>query len=97
MSKKSDFAIPNPNSQLGAVLRLMDDGEFRTLESISVTVGAPEASVSARLRDLRKSQFGGFNVTRRSRTRYVGGRFRTVFEYAIVTPEPKKKKASRRS
>ncbi len=46
-------------SQLQRVGRLMLDGRWRTLAEIADTTGAPEASVSARLRDLRKDKFGG--------------------------------------
>lgn len=40
--------------QLNAVLTFMRDHRWHTLREISQAVGAPEASVSARLRDLRK-------------------------------------------
>jgi len=46
--------------QLGRVFDAMKDGEWRTLRAISYITGDPEASVSARLRDLRKQKFGGF-------------------------------------
>lgn len=39
--------------QLLAVLHVMSDGRWRTLRQISDESGAPEASVSARLRDLK--------------------------------------------
>lgn len=48
--------------QLDRVRNLMLDGQWRTLAEISAATGAPEASVSARLRDLRKPHFGGFTV-----------------------------------
>jgi hypothetical protein len=51
--------------QLVAVREVMRDGRWRTLETISGLVGAPEASVSARLRDLRKARFGSWTVERR--------------------------------
>ena len=51
--------------QLGAVKRLMADGAWRTLSQIAARVDAPEASLSARLRDLRKPKFGGHIVERR--------------------------------
>jgi hypothetical protein len=51
-------------SQLGRVRELMADGEWRTLAAISSIAGCPEASVSARLRDLRKPKFGGYTVER---------------------------------
>lgn len=47
-----------------AVLRLMSDGVWRSLGEIADAVGAPEASVSARLRDARKHRFGGHRVDR---------------------------------
>jgi hypothetical protein len=55
--------------QLNAVRVVMFDGQWRTLKQLSKEVAArdvtaPEASVSARLRDLRKKQFGGFIVER---------------------------------
>ena len=40
------------------------DGQWRTLFSIAERTGHPEASVSARLRDLRKSKHGGYTVER---------------------------------
>lgn len=46
------------------VLALMMDGRVRTITEIARHVGAPEASISARLRDLRKAQFGAWNVMR---------------------------------
>lgn len=50
---------------------LMLDGRPRTLSAIAQTLGLPEASVSARLRDLRKPRFGGYRVTA---NRVPGGR-----------------------
>lgn len=48
-----------------AVLAIMSDGAWHTLRELAERTGAPEASVSARLRDLRKPQHGGRTVTRR--------------------------------
>lgn len=39
--------------QLAAVLALMRDGQWRTLRQISDATGYPEASVSARLREIK--------------------------------------------
>ena len=50
--------------QMLAVLSVMADGQWRTLAQLSEAAGAPEASVSARLRDLRKPRFGGHRVER---------------------------------
>ncbi len=51
--------------QMQAVKALMSDCGWRTLAEIGSACGAPEASVSARLRDLRKPRWGGFDVQRR--------------------------------
>ena len=40
------------------------DGEWHTLHEIAKTTGDPEASISARIRDLRKVKFGGHVVER---------------------------------
>ena len=53
--------------QMLAVLELIADGRWRTLREIADAVGAPEASVSARLRDLRKARFGQHILDRRRR------------------------------
>ena len=50
--------------QLRQVWELMKDGKERTLREIAGQAGAPEASASARLRDLRAM---GFDVRRRRR------------------------------
>ena len=41
-------------NQLTAVRKFVLDGNWHTLEAISLAVGAPQASVSARLRDCRR-------------------------------------------
>ena len=40
-------------------------GEWVTLTGLSHALGFPEASVSARLRDMRKAEFGGYDVERK--------------------------------
>ena len=50
--------------QLDKVWYIMKDSEWRTLREIALLTDAPESSVSARLRDLRKSKFGGYTVER---------------------------------
>lgn len=54
-------------AQLGRVRTLMEDGQWRTLPEIEAVTHDPQASVSARLRDLRKAKFGGLVVERRRR------------------------------
>jgi hypothetical protein len=53
------------NDQMMDVYRLMMDGQWRPLFAIASHTGHPEASVSARLRDLRKDKYGGFIVERK--------------------------------
>ena len=50
------------------VYTLMQDSEWRTLSEIARYTGDSEASISARLRDLRKPKFGGLTVNRRRRS-----------------------------
>lgn len=64
--------------QHNRVLAFMRDGQWHTLEAISKATGDPQASVSARLRDLRKDRFGAHLIERR----YVR---RGLFEYRLVT------------
>lgn len=63
--------------QTRAVFSVMKDGQFRTLSLLAQMTGAPEASVSARLRDLRKPRFGGHTVNRQ----YLGN---GLFQYQLV-------------
>lgn len=58
------------STQLRKVLELMQDGRRRSLAEIKQFVGGSEAGVSARLRDLRKRQYGGHDV--RHQRRYDG-------------------------
>ena len=64
-------------SQLQRVRDLMIDGQWRTLAQIAAAVGGSEAGVSARLRDLRKSRFGGYSVEKR----YIS---EGLFEYRLA-------------
>jgi hypothetical protein len=63
--------------QLDSVRAWMISGHWRTLASLAELTGAPESSVSARLRDLRKPKFGCYKVERR----YVK---RGLFEYRVI-------------
>ncbi len=51
--------------QLLTIYTLMRDGQWRTLHEIAAATGAPESSVSAQLRHLRKKRFGAYDVQRR--------------------------------
>jgi len=68
-------------AQLQSVRLLMSDGRWRTLDEIGEALGFPTASISARLRDLRKARFGSHTVDRRAR----GDRGRGLFEYRVTS------------
>ena len=51
--------------QLTEVRRITGNEQWWTLAQLARATGFPEASVSARLRDLRKAKFGSFNVERK--------------------------------
>jgi hypothetical protein len=53
------------NAQLARVLAVMRDHQWHTLDGVATITGDPPASVSARLRDLRKDKFGGLAIERR--------------------------------
>jgi len=61
------------------VFTAMSDGRWRTLAEIEAVTGDPQASISARLRDLRKPKFGEYTVNRRAR----GPRENGLFEYQL--------------
>lgn len=65
------------SGQLERIYRYMQDGSWRTLQAISDATGAPHASVSAQLRNLRKKQHGAHQVDRRSRGN-------GLYEYRLV-------------
>lgn len=53
------------NGLLHRVHTLMADGQWRTLAEIQAACGGTEASCSARLRELRRKEFGSHTVERR--------------------------------
>lgn len=73
------FDAERLNAQQLRVWNVMRDGKWRTLAEISALTGDPEASVSARLRDLRKDEFGGLTIDRRRRGEERSG----LHEYRI--------------
>jgi len=70
------------NRQALAVYGCLRDGAWWTLAQVAEVTGAPEASVSARIRDLRKPRFGGHIVDRR---RVDGG----LYAYRLAPKEPR--------
>jgi len=69
--------------QINRIFTLMFDQEWRTLSEIEAITGDPQASVSAQLRNLRKTQFGTNIVNKRRR----GDRNQGLFEYQVVDGE----------
>jgi hypothetical protein len=53
------------SAQLDRVRSAMGNGGWWTLAQLASVVGGSEAGVSARIRDLRKAKFGGWQVDRR--------------------------------
>ncbi len=68
------------SGQLKRVFGVMVKGGWHTLAEIAQQTGdQSEAAISARLRDLRKSKFGGFEVERRRR----GAAKKGLWEYHL--------------
>ncbi len=57
----------------------MQDQGWRTLFEIRVVTGDPEASISARLRDFRKDDFGAHKMTGRRRKD-----FGNLWEFQVI-------------
>ena len=79
---------PVTRSQRHAVLALMADGRWRCLHDIvdglaAQDILASESGISARMRDLRKPQFGAWTVERR----LTAGANR-LYEYRVLPPNP---------
>lgn len=67
--------------QIEKIYNLMRDGRWRTLSEIEKIINAPQASISAQLRHLRKERFGNHIVNKRRR----GIRELGLFEYQLTT------------
>lgn len=76
---EAEFDYDRLNRQQKTVYTAIAGGEWRTLRELATITGCPEASISARLRDLRKPRFGGLTIERR-RHPYVSG----LFEYRLA-------------
>lgn len=75
------FDYDRLNQQMKDVWRVVGDHRWRTLRQIAEGSGHPEASVSARLRDLRKRKFGAHVVERERDTATPG-----LFWYRVGDP-----------
>ena len=83
MSRIDEFiddvaTLPPQCSKVLVFFRRLGKGSWRTVGDIAVSIGLPEQSVSARIRDLRKPVFGGYKIEKRRR------RGTTKYEYRIV-------------
>lgn len=67
--------------QLGRVWNALKGGQWLTLDELAQKTKDPHASISARIRDLRKPAFGGYDVQRRRR----GAPEHGLFEYRLST------------
>lgn len=56
---------PRLSDQMEDILKVVLDGNWYTLSELHTITGHPEASISARLRDLRKKKWGNWTVERR--------------------------------
>lgn len=78
------YRVVHDRVRLGAqaqrVWDRMLDGEWRTLAELARATRDPEASVSARLRDFRKAEWGGHVVERRHR----GDPSEGLYEYRLM-------------
>lgn len=70
---------PRLTKQIKRVVDVMKGGTWYTLVQVSRLAAAPEASVSARMRDLRKWKFGRHKVHRRR----MEGDKRGLFQYSL--------------
>jgi hypothetical protein len=66
--------------QIRRIFDLMRDQQWRTLREIATATGDPESSVSAQLRNLRKTKFGMHTVE----TMPTGDRSRGLFKYKLI-------------
>ncbi|UUZ75438.1 hypothetical protein LP414_27365 [Polaromonas sp. P1(28)-13] len=83
------------NEQSVRVYRLMRDQDWRSLGEISGETGDPEASISARLRDFRKAEYGGFVMNRRRRVGAMAGLWEYQLQPAGAAVTPPKLKSGR--
>lgn len=67
---------------LKRVYDIMSDGNWHRLAELAHRAQGSEASVSARIRDLRKEKFGGFQVDRKRHKTQKG-----VWLYRLVTDD----------
>ncbi|NLT36791.1 MAG: Rrf2 family transcriptional regulator [Methanomassiliicoccus sp.] len=67
-------------TQLERVRHVLEDGRWHTVAAIAQLIDAPEPSVSAQIRNLRKEENGGYTIE----TKRAGG---GLFVYRLVRGE----------
>lgn len=88
MARQSQFGGPDVtrddakrlSKSLGKVYEDMSRGTWVTLDRLALIAGCSVQGASARIRDLRKSQFGGHTIERRRMPGAPAG----VWEYRLV-------------
>lgn len=65
-------------AQLASIKALMLDGRWRSLREIEAATGAPQASISAQMRHLRKPRFGSYQVEKQ----YEGN---GLYRYRVIS------------
>ncbi len=70
--------------QMARIIGVMADGQWRTLGELEHAAHAPQASISAQLRHLRKPRFGSYRVDKRRRGEASNG----LYEYRVREPLP---------
>jgi len=80
----SDYHPARDNPRLTAqqerIFDVVSSGAWFTLRDIAERTDAPEASISAQLRHLRKPRHGGYIVEKE----YIGG---GLYRYRVLKPE----------
>lgn len=76
--------------QLGRVWDCMKDGRWRTLREIEHITKDPQSSISAQLRNLRKPEFGGYQVNRRPCQKCPKGSGAREYQLIIPAQHPEK-------
>jgi hypothetical protein len=79
----SDYAPASDDGRLsGQYVRIfvvMRDAQWRTLAEVEASTGAPQSSISAQLRHMRKARFGSHTVEKRLR-----GDSAATYEYRLL-------------
>lgn len=66
--------------QMKRIFKFMFDGRWHTLPEISEVTGDMTSSISAQLRNLRKSKFGSHTIEKQSK----GDRENGLFKYQLI-------------